>query len=120
MPSPGRDRQAAPGCPASGGADFEILGATGEVPGGAFLYTNADTVAIGVVLRLTELARCGRRPEELIADVKARPAIAQFVAGAELKEFSAHLIPEGGYDFMPDIASDGITSAPGDAARPGA
>jgi electron transfer flavoprotein-quinone oxidoreductase len=37
------------------------------------------------------------------------------VAGGELKEYSAHLIPEGGYDAMPDLAGDGILVA-GDAA----
>jgi electron transfer flavoprotein-quinone oxidoreductase len=97
------------------GADFEIVGATGDVPGGAFLYTNADSISIGVVVRLPELARSGRRPEELIADVKAHPAIAQFVAGAELKEYSAHLIPEGGYNTMPGIVADQLMIA-GDAA----
>jgi electron transfer flavoprotein-quinone oxidoreductase len=97
------------------GADFEIVGATGDVPGGAFLYTNAESVSVGVVVRLPELGRSGRRPEDLIADVKAHPAIAQFVAGGELKEYSAHLIPEGGYDAMPEIVTDGMMVA-GDAA----
>ncbi|HLH47581.1 MAG TPA: FAD-dependent oxidoreductase [Acidimicrobiales bacterium] len=97
------------------GADVEILGATGDVAGGGFLYTNADTVAIGVVLSLPGLARSGRRPEELIADLKAHPAMAPLVAGGELKEYSAHLIPEGGYDTMPALTGDGILVA-GDAA----
>jgi electron transfer flavoprotein-quinone oxidoreductase len=51
----------------------------------------------------------------LIADLKAHPAIAPLVAGGELKEFSAHLIPEGGYDAMPEIVADGLLVA-GDAA----
>jgi electron transfer flavoprotein-quinone oxidoreductase len=97
------------------GADFEILGATEDVPGGGFLYTNADTVAVGVVLRLPELARSGRRPEAVIAELKAHPAIAPLVAGGDLKEYSAHLIPEGGYDAMPDMVTDGMLVA-GDAA----
>jgi electron transfer flavoprotein-quinone oxidoreductase len=97
------------------GADFEILGGTGDVPGGAFLYTNAESIAVGVVLHLPALGRSGRRPEEFIADVKAHPAIAPLVAGAELKEHSAHLIPEGGYDAMPEIVADGLLVA-GDAA----
>jgi electron transfer flavoprotein-quinone oxidoreductase len=97
------------------GADYEIVGATGDVPGGAFLYTNADSISIGVVLSLPELGRSGRRPEEFIADLKAHPAIAPLVAGAELKEYSAHLIPEGGYDAMPEIVTDGMLVA-GDAA----
>jgi electron transfer flavoprotein-quinone oxidoreductase len=97
------------------GADFEILGGTGEVPGGAFLYTNAESIAVGVVLQLPALGASGRRPEEFIADVKAHPAIAPLVAGGELKEHSAHLIPEGGYDAMPELSADGLLIA-GDAA----
>ncbi len=97
------------------GADFEILGGTGDVPGGAFLYTNAESIAIGVVLHLPALGRSGRRPEEFIAAVKAHPAIAPLVAGGQLKEYAAHLIPEGGYDAMPDLVSDGLLVA-GDAA----
>lgn len=97
------------------GADFEILGGTGDVPGGAFLYTNTDSISIGCVLQLPALAASGRRPEEFVAAVKAHPAIAPLVAGGELKEHSAHLIPEGGYDAMPEMVADGLLVA-GDAA----
>jgi len=97
------------------GADFEILGGTGGVPGGAFLYTNAESLSIGVVLQLSALGASGRRPEEFVDAVKSHPAIAPLVAGGELKEHSAHLIPEGGYDAMPDLATDGLLIA-GDAA----
>ncbi len=90
------------------GADFEILGGTGDVPGGAFLYTNAESISVGVVLQLPALGASGRRPEEFIDAVKTHPAIAPLVAGGELKEHSAHLIPEGGYDAMPDLATDGL------------
>ena len=97
------------------GADFEILGGTGSVPGGGFLYTNLESVSVGVVLHVAELARSGRRPEEFIADLKAHPAIAPLVEGGRLEEYSAHLIPEGGYDAMPDLVGDGLLVA-GDAA----
>jgi electron transfer flavoprotein-quinone oxidoreductase len=55
------------------GIDIEILGGTGSVPGGGFLYTNLDTIAVGVVLQLPGLASSGRRPEELIADPRTIP-----------------------------------------------
>ncbi len=96
------------------GVDMEILGCTGGVPGGGFLYTNADTVSIGVVLSLPELAASGVRPEAIIADLKAHPTIAPLLRGSSLREYSAHLIPEGGYDTMPDLAADGLLIA-GDA-----
>ena len=97
------------------GADLEILGCTGEVPGGGFLYTNRDTLAVGLVLRLPELASSGRRPEELLADLKAHPAIRPLLGDAELVEYGAHLIPEAGWDMMPKLATAGMLVA-GDAA----
>jgi electron transfer flavoprotein-quinone oxidoreductase len=97
------------------GVDIEILGCTGDVAGGGFVYTNLDTLAVGVVLSLKDLAAGGRRPEEIIATMKAHPAIAPMVEGGELKEFSAHVIPEGGYNMMPALATDGMLVA-GDAA----
>ena len=97
------------------GADFEILGGTSGIPGGGFLYTNLDTVAVGVVLKLPALAAQGKRPEQIIADLKAHPAIMPFVEGGELKEYSAHVIPEGGWDAMPRLTMPGLIVA-GDAA----
>ena len=97
------------------GMDIEMLGCTSGIPGGGFLYTNLDTVSVGVVVGLTGLAAAGTRPEELVARVKAHPAVAPYLRGAELKEYSAHLIPEGGYRSMPRLSIDGMLVA-GDAA----
>ena len=96
------------------GVDIEIVGCTQGIPGGGFVYTNLDTVAIGIVVSVNALAAAKIRPEELIAGVKAHPAIAPLIEGGELKEYSAHLIPEGGYDVMPELATDGMLVA-GDA-----
>jgi electron transfer flavoprotein-quinone oxidoreductase len=97
------------------GVDIEILGCTRGIPGGGFLYTNADTVSIGVVVSLPHLSDAKVRPEELIADLKAHPSIAPFLRGSTLREYAAHLIPEGGYDTMPPLATDGMLVA-GDSA----
>ncbi len=97
------------------GLDVEMIGCTGGIPGGGFLYTNHDTVSVGVVVSVTGLADAGVRPEALIGDLKAHPAIAPWLKGATLKEYGAHLIPEGGYDAMPELAADGLLIA-GDAA----
>ena len=97
------------------GVDFEIVGCTEGVNGGGFLYTNLDTVSVGVVLKLPKLAAQKKRPEALIAAMKAHPAIAPLVEGGEVKEYSAHLIPEGGYSMIPKLSGDGLLIA-GDAA----
>lgn len=98
------------------GLDIEILGGTQGIPGGGFLYTNRDTISVGVVLSVTGLRDSGRRPEEIIAALKTHPAIAPLVRGSELKEYSAHTIPEGGMDGMPRLSTDGMLVA-GDAAH---
>jgi electron transfer flavoprotein-quinone oxidoreductase len=97
------------------GVDIEVLGATAGVNGGAFVYTNLDTLAVGVVLALPKLAAQSSRPEEIIAGLKRHSAIAPLVEGGEVKEFSAHLIPEGGLAMMPRMTTDGMLVA-GDAA----
>ncbi len=97
------------------GVDIEILGCTRGIPGGGFLYTNAETVSVGVVVSLPHLAEAKVRPEELIADLKAHPSIAPYLRGSHLREYAAHLVPEGGYDTMPTLAADGMMVA-GDAA----
>lgn len=97
------------------GADFEIMGCTGDIAGGGFVYTNLDSIAVGVVLRLSDLAESKRRAEEIIAELKTHPAIAPMVKGAKLEEYSAHLIPEGGYDMMPQLGAPGLLVS-GDAA----
>jgi len=97
------------------GLDIEMLGCTMGIPGGGFLYTGLDTVAVGVVVSLTGLAEAKRRPEELVAGLKAHPAVAPYLRGAQLAEYSAHLIPEGGYRAIPRLAIDGMLVA-GDAA----
>ncbi len=97
------------------GADIEILGGTGGVAGGGFLYTNLDSVAVGLVLSVTDLARARVRPEVLLAGLKAHRAIAPLVEGGELVEYSAHLIPEGGLHMQPELCAAGLLVA-GDAA----
>jgi electron transfer flavoprotein-quinone oxidoreductase len=97
------------------GVDIEILGCTGDVPGGGFVYTNAESLAVGLVLQLPGLAKGGRRPEELLGELKAHPAIAPLVEGGDVKEYSAHVIPEAGYDMMPELIGEGMLVA-GDAA----
>ena len=97
------------------GVDIEIIGCTGGVNGGGFVYTNLDTVAVGVVLKIAKLASQELRPEQIIAGLKSHPAIAPLIEGGEVKEYSAHVIPEAGLKMMPKMTTDGMLVA-GDAA----
>lgn len=97
------------------GVDIEIVGGTSGVNGGAFLYTNLDTIAFGVVLDMTKLGKQQTRPEQIIEGLKAHPALAPLVEGGDVEEYSAHVIPEGGLSMMPKMVGDGLLVA-GDAA----
>jgi electron transfer flavoprotein-quinone oxidoreductase len=97
------------------GVDIEIIGCTGEVNGGGFIYTNLESIAVGVVLKLTSLAAQKTRPEDIIGGMKRHSAIAPLVQGGELVEYSAHLIPEAGLRMMPEMTGNGLLVA-GDAA----
>ena len=56
-----------------------------------------------------------RLREEIIASFKKHPAIAPLVDGADLKEYSAHVIPEAGFKMFPKLVGPGLLVA-GDAA----
>ncbi|MFD2836183.1 hypothetical protein ACFS3C_04810 [Azotobacter vinelandii] len=55
-------------------------------------------------------------PYELLDRMKTHPSIAPLIAGSEMKEYAAHLIPEGGYNAIPQVYGDGWMIA-GDAGQ---
>lgn len=93
----------------------EFVGCTGGVRGGGFLYTNYDSLSIGLVFHLASLRTSGKTPYDLLNDFLAQPQVAKMICGGRLREYSAHLIPEGGYNMVPELVGDGILVA-GDAA----
>ncbi|NBC31503.1 MAG: FAD-dependent oxidoreductase [Alphaproteobacteria bacterium] len=98
------------------GMALEYVGAvTGNVHGGAFLYTNKNSLSLGVLGQLSSLVEQKTRPYDLLEGFKSHPAIAPLVRGGTLREYSAHLIPEAGWYMFPQLFSDGMLVA-GDAA----
>ncbi len=97
------------------GASNEIVGCTDGVRGGGFLYTNYDSLSLGLVMHLGSLAESGKTPYDLLNRFMAQPQMAKTLKGGRLLEYSAHLVPEGGYEMMPELVGDGILVA-GDAA----
>jgi len=65
------------------------------VMGGGFLYTNRDTLSLGVIVRIQSLYQRTVRSPELIEQFKLHPAIAGRLKGGELVEYGAKLIPSG-------------------------
>lgn len=99
------------------GCTIELFGdATKGILGTGFLYTNKDTLSLGVGTLLSGLIKHKLKPYELLEYVKTHPMIRKLIQGAEPQEYLAHLIPEGGYHSMPRIVGNGVLVA-GDAAQ---
>jgi electron transfer flavoprotein-quinone oxidoreductase len=75
--------------------------------GTGFLYTNKESVTIGVGCMLSDFKNQKVTPNQLLEDMKAHPSIQPLLAGGEMKEYVAHLIPEGGYNAVPQIFGNG-------------
>ncbi|MCX7622873.1 MAG: FAD-dependent oxidoreductase [Thermomicrobium sp.] len=102
--------------PSGQGVAIEAFGAaTGGLLGYGFLYTNRDTLSIGTGALLSELIEHEVNVSDLLDRFKRHPAIAPLLDGAELVEYSAHLIPEGGWRALPTLFTDGALVV-GDAA----
>lgn len=79
------------------------------------IYTNQDSVAVGLGVALEDLKNHKVKPYELLENMKKHPFVADIIEGGELLEYSAHLIPEGGYNSLPNLYTDGAMVT-GDAA----
>jgi electron transfer flavoprotein-quinone oxidoreductase len=93
----------------------EFVGCTEGLRGGGFLYTNYDSISVGLVFHLASLRTSGKTPYDLLNAFLEQPQVAKMIRGGRLQEYSAHLIPEGGYDMVPELVGNGILVA-GDAA----
>jgi electron transfer flavoprotein-quinone oxidoreductase len=80
-----------------------------------FIYTNKDTISFGMGAIMSDLAANKTRPQDILEWLKSHPSIKPLIEGAALREYTAHLIPEGGYDKIPPLYADGMMVA-GDAA----
>jgi len=98
------------------GVAYGIVGfATKGVSGGGFLYTNKDSVSIGLVMHLDELIETGLKPSEMIGDFLSHPSIEPLIRGGKLLEYGAHMVPEAGLAMAPKMVMNGLLVA-GDAA----
>lgn len=80
-----------------------------------YMYTNKNSVTIGLGVALDELCEKEIKPYELLDKLKEHSSVSKLIEGGELIEYSAHLIPEGGYNRIPQLYGDGVMVA-GDAA----
>jgi electron transfer flavoprotein-quinone oxidoreductase len=83
--------------------------------GGGFLYTNRASVSLGLVVSSEDLARKKLEVQDIQTKFRMHPAIQRLVKGGKLVEYSAHLVPELGWNMMPRLRADGVLVA-GDSA----
>lgn len=92
------------------GVVIEMMGTVTEgMVGTGFLYTNKESLTIGVGCLLSDFKANPKRtqPYALLEKLKKHPSIAPLIAGGEMKEYCAHLIPEGGFRAVPKVYGEG-------------
>jgi len=103
--------------PGQGAARLYVGRVTRGLPGGGFVYTNKDSLSLGLVAHLGALREW--KDESVFADLleefKQRPEVAPLIAGGKTVEYGAHLIPEGGLSPLPAPGAPGLLLV-GDAA----
>jgi electron transfer flavoprotein-quinone oxidoreductase len=102
------------------GEEGVVIEAAGTISRGmtgmGFLYTNRESISIGIGCLVSDMARTGNAPYALLEAFKRHPSVAPLIEGSEVKEYAGHLIPEGGYKAIPKLYGDGWLVA-GDAAQ---
>jgi len=90
------------------GVVIEAMGTiTAGMTGTGFLYTNQESISVGIGCIVSDFADNGTSPYALLEAFKNHPSIKPLLANSECKEYAAHLIPEGGYYSIPELYGDG-------------
>lgn len=83
--------------------------------GGGFLYTNKESISIGLVLGLQHIGESDKTIEEMLVAFYNHPEIAPLIKDGKLLERSGHIVPEAGLSMVSTLYGDGYLIC-GDAA----
>jgi electron transfer flavoprotein-quinone oxidoreductase len=107
--------------PGEGRALFFLGDFMHNIGGGAFIYTNKDTLSIGLVVSLDSLIRATTEHFDQIGklldvedEFEDHPMVAELIEGGRMLEYSAHNIPKGFKAIVKRPYADGFLVA-GDA-----
>lgn len=93
------------------GDEGVVIEAAGTISKGmagmGFIYTNKESISVGIGCLVSDFASNETSPSQLLDAFKKHPSVAPLLAGSEVKEYAAHLIPEGGYKAIPQLYGDG-------------
>ncbi|ARM76798.1 FAD-dependent oxidoreductase [Acidianus manzaensis] len=87
-----------------------VIGAVKGVKGGGFVYTNKDTLSVGMAVIFDSLPKSEVPAKDLVEVFREREGIE-----GEVLEYSAHAIPYYGYDNLPPIYDKNVIAV-GDSA----
>lgn len=90
------------------GVALELFGEFTRGMGFGFIYTNRESLSVGVGCLLSHVVESGLNPNDILEEMKNHPSVRPLLEGGETKEYLAHLIPEGGYKAMPELMKDGL------------
>lgn len=81
--------------------------------GGGFMYTNKESISLGIVAGIEATMNHGKTPVyQMMEDLKSNPAVAPLIKGAKMVEHSGHMIPEAAIKGMPErLVADGVLIA---------
>ena len=80
-----------------------------------FLYTNGDTVSVGIEFLISDIDKTGKSVPELLEEFKELPEVADLIGGGKLLEYSAHLVRKSASEKIGKLYGDGVLLA-GDTA----
>ena len=83
--------------------------------GSGFIYTNKDSLSVGIGCPISVMKENNMRPNDLLDAFKAHPMVRKLLRGGKTEELSAKMIPEPGYKNLPKFAAAGLLIV-GDAA----
>ena len=76
--------------------------------GGGFLYTNQDSISLGLVCGLGDIAHATKSIPQMLEDFKQHPTIRPLIAGCELRASSGDWVREGVLGSVPKLVDDGV------------
>ncbi len=93
------------------GTQYSTIGFPEGLKGGGFLYTNRDSLSLGVIFNLRSLVDRRVMMYDVLEEYKQHPFIARLIQGGTLLEYSGCFVGEGGWEARPSPAGDGYLLA---------
>lgn len=83
--------------------------------GSGFIYTNKDSLSVGVGCPISAMKKNNMGPNDLLDAFKSHPMVKKLLRGGKTEELSAKMIPELGFKNLSKFTADGLLVV-GDAA----